>query len=294
VTIAISLKINDGLVLATDSATTVLGQVAPNQLAVVNVYSNANKLFNLRKGLPIGAITWGAGSIGVSSISTLMKDLRDRFTEVSNPSGWLLDKDNYTIEAVANKVKEFIFDELYVPAFQSFPQKPGLGFVVAGYSPGASMAEEFQIDIVNGQCNGPRRLRQIGESGLSWSGEPEAINRLLLGYGPMLWPMLKNSLNLSDSNLNAAKANIDQQLQSPLVFPAMPLQDAIDLAEFLVSFTIGFSRFRPGAPSVGGPIELAAISKHEGFRWIKRKYYFDRDFNPDANFTRTFEPEPNR
>lgn len=292
-TIAISLKINDGIVLATDSATSVMAQTAPNQLGVVNVYSNANKLFNLRKGLPIGIITWGVGSIGLSSISTLMKDLRDRFSGATSLVDWTLEKDNYTIEQVANRVKEFIFDELYVKEFQKFPQKPPLGFVIAGYSPGAAMPEEFQIDMdVNGHCIGPRRLRAANDCGVSWSGEPEAINRLLAGYSPQLWPILKNSLNLADANLVGLKSQIDPQLQVPLVFPAMPLQDAIDLAEFLVQLTISFSRFKPGAPTVGGPIELAAISKHEGFRWIKRKYYFDRDINPDISFTRTFDPTP--
>ena len=56
-TIAISIKINDGLVLASDSASTVLGQTPSGELQVVNVYNNAIKVFNLRKGLPIGAIT---------------------------------------------------------------------------------------------------------------------------------------------------------------------------------------------------------------------------------------------
>lgn len=292
-TIAISLKINDGLVLATDSATTVFGPVKPGQLGVVNVYTNANKLFNLRKGLPIGAIVWGAGSIGTSSISTLMKDVRERFSIKDNPSGWYLTKDNYTMKEVADKVKKFIFEENYEDAFKTFPQKPPLGLVIAGYSPKSPMAEEYQIDIVNGQCSEPRILRGPKEVGFSWSGDPEAINRLILGSSPGIWPVLKNSLGLDDAKLKAAQT-ATSTLNIPVLHAAMPLQDAIDLAEFLVQTTIGFSRFKPGAPTVGGPIELAAISKHEGFRWIKRKYYFDRNLNPDANFTRTFEPEPDR
>jgi len=74
VTIAINLKVNDGVVLAADSATTFVDQAGN----VVKVYNHANKVFNLCKGLPIGAITWGSGSIGKASISTLAKDLRRR------------------------------------------------------------------------------------------------------------------------------------------------------------------------------------------------------------------------
>ncbi len=60
----------------------------------------------------------------------------------------------------------------------------------------------------------------------------------------------------------------------------MPIQDAIDLAEFLVSATIQFVRFTPGEPTVGGPIEIATITKHEGFKWVSRKHYYDTRFNP--------------
>ena len=35
----------------------------------------------MRKGCPIGAMTWGSGSIGKASISTLAKDFRKKITE---------------------------------------------------------------------------------------------------------------------------------------------------------------------------------------------------------------------
>ena len=46
--------------------------------------------------------------------------------------------------------------------------------------------------------------------------------------------------------------------------------------------SIGFARFRPGANTIGGPIEIAAVSKHEGFKWVKRKHYFDSILNPNG------------
>ena len=51
--IAISLKVHDGVVLAADSASTLMLGGPNGSLGVVTVYSNANKIFNLRKGLPI-------------------------------------------------------------------------------------------------------------------------------------------------------------------------------------------------------------------------------------------------
>jgi len=57
-----------------------------------------------------------------------------------------------------------------------------------------------------------------------------------------------------------------KMLTVPMVTPPMPIQDAIDLAEFLVDTIVKFSKFPPGAPTVGGPTEIAAITKHEGFK----------------------------
>jgi hypothetical protein len=70
----------------------------------------------------------------------------------------------------------------------------------------------------------------------------------------------------------------------------MPIQDAIDLGRFLVDAAINFSRFLPGPQVVGGPIEIAAITKHEGFKWIERKYYFDDKLNPPISLP----PDPQR
>lgn len=287
-TIAISLKVNDGVVLAADSASTLVGGDPGGPSGVVNVYNHANKVFNLRKGLPIGAITWGSGSIGPASISTIAKDLRQRFSgrDPEHPD-WHLDPDNYTIEHVAERLREFVFEELYEPMYQDWPDdgendgKPDLGFIVAGYSSGAPMADEFQISVVNGECPAPVPLRQGEDSGLSWNGQPQAISRQLLGFDPTLPDIMHQQLGVPQDQLAPAMATIRAALQTPLVQPAMPFQDAIDLAEFLVDLTIKVSRFAPGAPTVGGEIEIAAISKHEGFKWVRRKHYFLRDYNEE-------------
>lgn len=283
-TIAVCIKINDGIVLASDSATTILGQVTPGTpLVALNVYNNASKIFNLRKGFPVGAMTWGAGGIGTASVSTVIKDLRQRFCG-SEPEhrDWVLDRGSYTVEAIATRVKNFIFDELYDQEYRNFPfEKPSIGFIVAGYSAGASMAEEFQIDIQNGICTGPRRLRDQKDVGLTWSGQPEALNRLILGYSTAFPGLLQAQLGINPAQMTQAMTNLSPQIQMPIVLPAMPLQDAIDLGKFLVDLTKKISRFGLGAPTVGGPIEIAAISKHEGFRWILRKHYFKRELNPE-------------
>jgi hypothetical protein len=283
VTIAVALKVHDGLVLAADSASTLIGRdPAGGSSGVINVYNTANKIFNLKKGFPIGAVTWGSGSIGPASISTLAKDLRQRFSDDDKPD-WALDYSSYSVRDVADKVRQFMYEERYVPEFEGVEYKPPLSFLVGGYSSGASLAEEYHVEIQEGgACPEPQLVSgpQDAEARVFWEGQPEAIYRLLAGYGTGLPDVLQGSLGVPNDQVGPAMSIIEQALATPLVEAAMPIQDAIDLAEFLVNLTIGYSRFSPGAPTVGGPIEVAAITKHERFKWVRRKYYFNDRLNP--------------
>ena len=284
-TVAITMKVNDGIVLAADSAST----LATTTNTVVNVYNNANKIFNLRKGLPIGLITWGLGSIGGTSISTLAKDLRRRFAgDDPNHLEWKLDPANYMLRSVAERVREFMYDERYAPADQAAqaagaPPATGLGFFVVGYSAGADQAEEYHLELATAGCAPPALVRQADESGATWAGQPECISRILNGTGSLMPEILEQDLGVPAAEVPAKMAAIGAKLAAPMVNSAMPVQDAIDLAEFLVEASIQFSRFMPGSPTVGGPVESAAISKHEGFKWIKRKHYFVNTLNPEVS-----------
>ena len=81
-TVAIAIKINNGLVLATDSASAI-GEVNDNQARISHTYYNADKLFNLKKRYSIGCLTWGDGSINGVSISTLIKDFRKKLFSIN-------------------------------------------------------------------------------------------------------------------------------------------------------------------------------------------------------------------
>lgn len=60
----------------------------------------------------------------------------------------------------------------------------------------------------------------------------------------------------------------------------MPKQDLIELAEALVSITAIERKASDDAGTVGGPIDVALITRSEGFVWIKRKHHFNADLNP--------------
>jgi hypothetical protein len=158
-----------------------------------------------------------------------------------------------------------------------------LSFLVGGYSSDGRLAEAYHVEIQQGgNCPSPQLVSDPDdvEAQVFWEGQPEAIDRLLRGYGGAPPEVLSEDLGVPDAQIGPAMDTIQHRLSTPLVHAAMPIQDAIDLAEFLVNLTIGYSRFCPGAPTVGGPIEIAAITKHEQFKWVRRKHYFNDKLNP--------------
>lgn len=282
-TIAIALKVGDCVVFGADSASTIAG---PD--GILNVYFNAEKIFNLRKGLPIGAVTWGVGGFESRSITTLAKDLRERFTDPTDE--WFLKPKGYTMQQVAERTRQFFFEGLYKSQFpQPIAQKddkgnpikiwPAMGFMVGGYSAGEREARVLiiEVDSASGHCN-INELFGIGKFGLEAKGQPEAIYRLVAGWSPRIHQ------GLVESGIPAADAEqfLTTRGAVQLVHPAMPLQDAIDLVRYLADTTAGFMQFIPGAPTVHPPIDVASVSYHELFRWVKRKHYYSPDLNPPA------------
>jgi hypothetical protein len=276
VTIAISVQVHDGVVLASDSAST-LTDARPGPDNIVNVYNNANKIFNLRKGLPIGGMTYGAGSIGASSISTLVKDIRQLFTDDTS-SQWKIDEANYTVEGVAKKTQEFLID-CWSKAIPGLTKGSLMGFTVAGYSAGAPLSEVWNFEIKDGVSQPPQLVTAQGVPGVHAAGDPEVFSRLVLGHGLKLGDALVKG-GVDPSAIGAVIDALRAEMHVQLFEAPMPIQDAIDFAEFLVDATAQFTRFKRGAATVGGPTESAVITKHEGFKWTRRKHYFNTILNP--------------
>lgn len=76
--------------------------------------------------------------------------------------------------------------------------------------------------------------------------------------------------------------NIKQQTQiGPTVDTVAILskEDLAEMAESLIYLTYLKRRISSNEESVGGPIDVAIISKGDGFIWKKRKHYFNEDLN---------------
>jgi len=63
------------------------------------------------------------------------------------------------------------------------------------------------------------------------------------------------------------------------IINSLPKEELAELAESLLSLTSMKRKMSQGIETVGGPIDVAVISKGDGFIWIKRKHYFRPELN---------------
>ena len=256
-TIILSIKVQDGVVLASDSAVLHRG----------HLYLNAEKNIQLIKGLPIGVLISGDGAVGTRALTSVMQDFSIRAALRGNAC--FVNKDGYTLEEVATKLRNFIYD-----ASMSALSPIRSALILSGYSSHADLPETWSIRFDGTERIEPELVWDEDEYGLSWEGQAGCINRLL-GDAPMA------SFNVAEAEMaEVALFNQDTSdlpedcIDSPsLVTPGMPLLDAVDVARFLMDTSLAFERLRADRQlkTIGGPVDLAIITRHDGFRWVQRK-----------------------
>jgi hypothetical protein len=293
-TIALVLKVGDGVIIGADSAGTLTHRDGRS-----NVYFSSEKVFNLIKGWPLGMATYGLGGLDGRSVGSLTRDLRT----LLRTAGDLELAVDYTVEQAAQRVRTFFYEQHYAREFaqlialrvqqeervaanngnlpdgEQWIWLPALGFLVCGYTRDAAKPEIWEVQVdTRGRCEMPSRVFGPDDAGVAvWRGQPEAISRLLLGYSPKVLEALVQ-VGIPEESALAFLRGIPIE---PLIQSAMPIQDAIDLAHFLINVTCGYEQYTPGPPTVHRPIDSAAITRHEGFRWVRRKHYYSARLNPE-------------
>ena len=111
----------------------------------------------------------------------------------------------------------------------------------------------------NPNLNDDERLKFINE-----------ISKIELANG-----LLSNSF---EDFLNQLK----QEHSDPILesISALPKDELSNLAESLIKITSIKRKVQTDLETVGGPVDVAIITRGDGFIWTKRKHYFDGDLNP--------------
>jgi hypothetical protein len=90
--------------------------------------------------------------------------------------------------------------------------------------------------------------------------------------------------------LNQFQLFIQENYIVPIVrvVEMLPKDELSAMAESLVALTSFKRKVSMGPETVAGPIDVAVISKGDGFVWIKRKHYFKQELNPQffSNYNR--------
>ena len=258
-TIIASVKVRDGLVLATDSMTTIQATIdEAGHKAVIKTYSNAKKLFHIGDA-PIGAMIYGIGNIGQRSIEGLMFD----FSTKELPK--LNEEKKESVQEVAKALFDY-FNNLYQTEFANIPSEQRIedfrfGVFVAGCSTGKPFVEEWEFLLP--RDDKVKQVRPDTTFGASWRGVDLPFTRLLKGFDPRSKQKLQEHGVAEDIIKGALES-----WKATIAYDAMPVQDAINLAVFIVKTTIGLVSFEIGAPSCGGPLQVASILPDGTFKWI--------------------------
>ncbi len=250
-TICVSVKTRDGVVLGTDSMSTVtVGSV--EESFDTKTYRNARKLFQVRQ-LPIGIFTYGLASIGNRTVASLIHE-------------YLAGDAEDTVGGVATGLARYVF-EIYQEFISTIGSESyDLGIFVAGYSPGERYAEEWEarLPIVAE----PKPVRHADNFGVQWRGIERPFARLYHGFDPRIFEILGD--NIDEETRNRWDRFLRSHLETANSIESMPLQDALNYAVYVLNTTIGFSGFESGPPPCGGPLQVMVISSTDGLRWVHR------------------------
>jgi hypothetical protein len=164
--------------------------------------------------------------------------------------------------------KEFVAIDFATPAnIIPFAQNDGVRTFIDGIEPRyAQEVESAFEDALSALATGIRgRLRDI---------DPRAM----AAVEPSLDEIIAGALDEQRRRLADFRR---QHMAQPVlnVVSALPKDELADMAEALVNLTSFKRRLSMDPETVGGPIDVAVISKGDGFVWIKRKDYYESALN---------------
>ena len=130
-------------------------------------------------------------------------------------------------------------------------------------------------------------LRQMIEGGISELMQKYADHlATLTGFvGPPLTAFKTSATATATSLSQGLRDEIERYCRAKHVDPVLgaigllPKDQLAVMAETLVSLTSFKRKMSRDAETVGGDVDVAVISKGDGFVWVKRKHYFPPDLN---------------
>ncbi len=260
--LGVVIKGPEGIVLAVDSRVTLEARRAGVPPLPFN-FDNATKLLSFSDAPHnfVGAVTYGVAVIGRRTAHSFIPEFEQDVLMKS--------KERLTIQSYAEKMSSF-FMARWEESMDRTYKGPGMTFIIGGYDPEAAYGKVFLFQVPQ-QPVPEQRNPGDSEFGMTWGGQLEIACRLIHGYDPALIPIVREALHLNDEQVELLTKQLGAKLAFPIPYDALPLQDCVDLAIFLIRSTMSAQHLAIALRGVGGPIEVAVITRTKPIEFIQKK-----------------------
>jgi hypothetical protein len=257
--LGVVIKGPEGVVLAADSRVTLAAGQQGQPAHVVN-FDNASKFLSFASPHDhVGVVTYGVAVIGNRTASSLVPEF-----EQTVLSG---EQDRLSVQDYSEKLSSFFMERWQNDMPRDY-QGPDMTFIVGGYDEEDAYGKVFLFSIPGQTQPEPRNADSFG---MTWGGQLQVASRIIHGYDPNLLNIMRNTLNLDDGQIQTVVDELKRNLEFPIPYEVLPLQDCIDLAIFLIRSTITAQRLAVGVRGVGGLIEVAVIARTKSIEFVQKK-----------------------
>lgn len=255
----VTVYVNDGIVMASDSRTTLTNSVVVNNTLVKNNFPLSDttfKTFLCKNGC--GISTCGDASYNNRPIAGLL----ERFIETELSS-------TTPVTEMPQKLLDYLdkYDSSRVSIFH-----------VCGYEKQDNRMVQHAFRVISGNNKSSIDIIQNDSHGAIWDGETVTLTKVLKNQ--IINPRTIDVNNLSlktgeqsiiiPSAIVIDKSTAERYPDAVIAWDLMSIQDAIDFAKYAIETTIKTMQFQSVAKTVGGPIDILTITAN-GAKWIKHK-----------------------
>ena len=260
--LAVVFKGADGIVLAADSRVTLPGMTKQGRQTLIyaSTFDNTTKLFSVKNSPHVGVVTWGLGGIGEQeprTVYSLMPEFEDRL-------------DGYVpVENVAQELSGYFMDR-WKKGMPDDYKGDNIHFLVGGIDKDEVYGKVFEFSIPDSITPTSRFDRD--NFGIIRGGQTAIMSRIFSGIDPQM-PDLLSKLGIEPKSRARRLADeLHKALSLPIPYQFLPLQDCVDLCIFGIQATMTIQRWST-QPSrgVGGAIDIATITRTNGFEYIQSK-----------------------
>lgn len=198
-------------------------------------------------------------------------------------------------EAISEEIQSYVYEIIIRDDVYSSPT----GIVIAGYGRMDIFPKLYSYNMFGFVMNilkySEYESAQIGNDNGSLRStilpfaQSDVVNTVVQGVDPQITNYLSSQVDSFDDNgkntyINIIK-NISEFQQNQFIFPLLnmiallPVEETAIIAETLLNLTSFKRKYTTSVETVGGPIDVLAITPNDGPIWIKRKHYFDIDNN---------------